>query len=89
LSTSSSKFAIEERRRQVASLLAKCKTETEIATILGVDQSTISDDVKALRLMSQRFVYDLAKSDLSVCYKECLDGIQEEKKKRRNELIVT
>jgi hypothetical protein len=74
---SSHKFAIEERRRHVASLLAKRKTQTEIAAIVGVDQSTISDDVKALRLMSQRFVYDLAKGDLGFLYKTCLDGIDE------------
>lgn len=74
---SSHKFAIEERRRRVASLLAKRKTQTEIAAIVGVDQSTISDDVKALRLMSQRFVYDLAKGDLGFLYKTCLDGIDE------------
>ena len=38
-------------------------TETEIAKRLGVDQSTISRDIKELKKMSQQFVYDLAKSD--------------------------
>src|ERR687892_255039 len=80
LSSSPHKFAIEERRRQVASLLAKHKTQTEIGRILGWDQTTISEDVKALRLMSQHFIYDLAKSDLGFCYKQCLDGIDEAKK---------
>ncbi len=74
------KFDIEERRRRVASLLAKCHTQTQIAKQLGVDQSTISDDIKALRLMSQRFIYDLAKSDLGFYYKQCIDGIEEAKK---------
>jgi hypothetical protein len=73
-------LAIEERRRRVASLLTKCKTQTEIARHIGVDQSTISDDVKALREMSQRFIYDLAKSDLGFYYKSCLDGLEEVKK---------
>ncbi len=77
---SAHKFAIEERRRQVASLLAKCKTQTEIAAEVGVDQSTISDDVKALRLMSQQFIYDLARTDLGFYYKQCLNGIDEAKK---------
>lgn len=36
-------------------------TETEIAEQLNVDQSTISRDVKALKEMSQQFVFDLAK----------------------------
>jgi hypothetical protein len=30
--------------------------------------------------MSQRFIYDLAKSDLGFMYKQCLDGIDEAKK---------
>ncbi|HYZ59354.1 MAG TPA: HTH domain-containing protein [Nitrososphaeraceae archaeon] len=57
-------FKIEERRRKVASMLAQSMTETKIAEQLQVDQSTISRDVKALREMSQQFVFDLAKSDL-------------------------
>jgi hypothetical protein len=83
LSTSShnnNKFAIEERRRHVASLLAKHKTQTEIGRLLGYDQTTISDDIKALKVMSQHFIYDLAKSDLGFYYKQCLDGIDEAKK---------
>jgi IS30 family transposase len=40
-------------------------TESEIAQELNVDQSTISRDVKALKQLSQQFVYDLAKSDLA------------------------
>jgi hypothetical protein len=42
-----------------------------------VNQSTISRDTKALKELSQRFVYDLAKSDLAYYYKQCLDGIEE------------
>ncbi|MGC2427424.1 MAG: hypothetical protein WA421_10335 [Nitrososphaeraceae archaeon] len=40
-------------------------TETEIAYELKVDQSTISGDIKILKLLSQRLVFDLAKSDLA------------------------
>jgi len=36
--------------------------EQEIADKLGVDRSTISRDIKALKLLSQRFVFDLVKS---------------------------
>src|SRR5919112_1237269 len=75
------KFKIEERRRKVASLLAQSMTETEIAQKLIVDQSTISRDVKALKQLSQQFVYDLAKSDLAYYYKQCLDGMEEVKRK--------
>ena len=58
-------FKIEDRRRMVATLLAQSMTETEIALELKVDQSTISRDIKALKRLSQRFVFDLAKSDLA------------------------
>jgi len=55
------KFHLEERRRQVATLLAQSMTEQEIADNLGVDRSTISRDIKVLKALSQRFVFDLAK----------------------------
>jgi DNA-binding transcriptional ArsR family regulator len=74
-------FRIEERRRKVASLLAQSMTEEEIAHDLNVDQSTISRDIKVLKQMSQQFVYDLAKSDLAYCYKQCINGIEEVKRK--------
>jgi IS30 family transposase len=73
-------FKIEERRRRVASLLAQSMTESEIAQQLNVDQSTISRDVKALKELSQQFVYELAKSDLAYYYKQSIDGIEEAKR---------
>jgi DNA-binding transcriptional ArsR family regulator len=75
------KFEIEERRRKVASLLAQSMTETEIAQELEVDQSTVSRDIKFLKELSQQFVYDLAKSDLAYYYKQCIDGIEEVRRK--------
>jgi hypothetical protein len=72
---------IEERRRKIASLLAQSLTESEIAQELNVDQSTISRDIKALKEQSQRFIYDLAKSDLAYYYKQCIDGIEQVKRK--------
>ena len=75
------KFNIEERRRQVASLLAQSMTEGEIAQKLNVDQSTISRDIKALKQMSQQFVFDLAKSDLAYHYQQCINGIEEVRRK--------
>jgi transposase len=73
-------FKIEDRRRKVSSLLAQSMTESEIAQMLGVDQSTISRDVKALKELSKQFVYDLAKSDLAYGYKQCIDGVEEVKR---------
>ncbi|HEY7081307.1 MAG TPA: HTH domain-containing protein [Nitrososphaeraceae archaeon] len=75
------KFHLEERRRQIASLLAQSMTEQEIADKLGVDRSTISRDIKVLKELSQRFVFDLAKSDLAYYYKQCIDGIEEVRRK--------
>lgn len=56
-------------------------TEIEIAQELKVDQSTISRDIKALKALSQRFVFDLVKSDLAYYYKQCIDRIEEVRRK--------
>lgn len=61
-------------------MLEQSMTESEIAQELSVDQSTISRDIKALKELSQQFVYDLAKSDLAYCYKQCIDGVEEVKR---------
>jgi IS30 family transposase len=55
--------------------------ESEIAQKLNVDQSTISRDIKALKQMSQQFVFDLAKSDLAYHYQQCINGIEEVRRK--------
>jgi DNA-binding NarL/FixJ family response regulator len=64
-SSSRARFNLDQRRRQVASLVAQSRTEDEIAHQLGVDQSTISRDIQALREESVNFVHNLAKSDLA------------------------
>src|SRR5207244_7277160 len=81
LHNNKNKLEIEERRRKVSSLIAQSMTETEIAQELGVDQSTISRDIKVLKDLSQKFVFDLAKSDLAYYYKQCIDGIEEVRRK--------
>jgi len=70
-------YYIEDRRREVAHMLAQGHSETEIAQILHVHVSTISRDVKVLKQLSQRFVFDLAKGDLTYYYKQCIDGMDE------------
>jgi hypothetical protein len=70
-------YYIEERRKEVAQMLAQGHSETDIAQILGVHVSTICRDVKVLKEMSQRFVFDLAKGDLTYYYKQCIDGMDE------------
>lgn len=74
------KFLIEDRRRQISKFLAQSLTELEIAEKLNVDQSTISRDIKALKDMSNRFIFDLAKSDLAFYYLNCINGIDAVKK---------
>jgi hypothetical protein len=76
---SKSKFIIEERRRLVAKLWAQSKTETEIAGELHCNVSTISTicrDIKFLKKLSQKFVFDLAK-DLGFYYKGCIDTMDQ------------
>jgi len=70
-------YYIEERRREVAKMLAQGHNETEIAQILYVHVSTICRDVKVLKQLSQRFVFNLAKGDLTYYYKQCIDGMDE------------
>jgi transcriptional antiterminator len=72
---------VELRRKKVASLLAMAATEEEIARELDVNQSTISRDIKHLKVKARDFVYDLAKSDLAYSYKLCIDGVEEVKRK--------
>ena len=62
-------------------MLAQSMTEQEIADKLGVDRTTISRDVTILKKMSQQFVYDLAHSDLAYYYKQCIDSVEEAKRK--------
>ena len=80
MTVNNSKYAIEERRRQVSLMLARSMTEQEIAQALNTSQSTISTDVKALKEMSTRFIFDLDKSDLSFFYKQRLDSLDQVKR---------
>jgi leucyl aminopeptidase len=66
---------VEARRKEVMTLLAKCVSEE-----LGCNQSTISRDIKALKVAAQSYVYDLAKSNLAYEYVKAIDGIKEVKK---------
>ncbi|HEU4822590.1 MAG TPA: hypothetical protein VFS97_04130 [Nitrososphaeraceae archaeon] len=76
-----SSLKTEGRRKKVSALLAQATTEEQIASALGVDQSTISRDIKVLKRQSQQFVYDLAKTDLCFYYKQSIEGIGEVKRK--------
>ena len=80
-SSRSNRFKLEQRRRQVASLIAQSRTEREIAQMLGVDQSTISRDIQALREESVHFVRELAKSDLAFQYYQSIRGVDEVKRR--------
>jgi IS30 family transposase len=70
-----------DRRKRITSLLAQARTEQELAAELGVTQATISRDIRHLKILSQQYIYDLAKSDLAFYYQQCIDGINEVKRK--------
>lgn len=76
LKKSAKQYQIEDRRRQVAIMFAQGISEVEIAAKLGVDNTTISKDIKALKLISQQFIYDITKSDFTYYYKQCLDMVK-------------
>ena len=69
-------YIAEERRRQVAIMVTQSYTEVEIAAKLGVDNTTFSKDIKALKLISQQFIYDITKSDFTYYYKQCLETVK-------------
>lgn len=66
-------ISMEERRRQVAQLMQRSLTETEIAKQLKI--STVCRDVQALKQVANQFVYDLAKQDLAYFYKDIIDDL--------------
>ena len=76
LKKSAKQYQIEDRRRQVAIMVAQGISEVEITAKLGVDNTTISKDIKALKLISQQFIYDITKSDFTYYYKQCLDMVK-------------
>lgn len=76
LKKTAKQYEIEERRRQVIIMIAQGMSEVEIASKLGVDNTTISKDIKALKLISQQFIYDITKSDFTYYYKQCLDAVK-------------
>jgi transposase len=76
LSVEMDNFKIEERRRKVRSLLAEGNTEVDIAKLLGVGQATISRDITALKEDSRNYIYDLAKTDLTYSYQQCIGEIE-------------
>jgi DNA-binding CsgD family transcriptional regulator len=80
-SSRSTRFKLEQRRRQVASLVAQSRTEEEIAQTLGVDQSTVSRDIQAIREESIHFVHDLAKFDLAFQFHQSIRGVDEVKRR--------
>jgi hypothetical protein len=69
-------YELRERRKQVAIMAAQGMTEIEIGQKLGVDNTTISKDIKELKLISQQFVYDITKSDFTYYYYQNLELVK-------------
>jgi hypothetical protein len=72
LKKSVKQYQIEDRRRQVAIMVAQGISEIEIVAKLG----EISKGIKALKLISQQFIYDITKSGFTYYYKQCLDMVK-------------
>jgi len=70
-----------DRRKKITSLLAQARTEQELAAELGVTQATVNRDIRYLKILSQEYIYELAKSDLAFYYQQCIEGINEVKRK--------
>src|SRR5215211_1546358 len=69
-------MTIEQRRKKVQEMLVMCMKEDDIAKELGVGQTTISRDVRALKAAAQKWVYELAKSDLAYEYRKSIASIE-------------
>jgi IS30 family transposase len=67
-------YEINKRRRQIRLMLSHGVTEQELADKLGIDQSTISRDIKAINQMYQD---QAEKHDMDYYYGQCSDKIQE------------
>jgi transaldolase len=64
------------------SMLAKNNsslTQAQIAAEIGCDQSTVSDDIKVLKQMSQRWLFDLAKEEICYYFNQSIDSIEQAK----------
>src|SRR5215211_5270999 len=69
-------MTIEQRRKKVQEMLVMCMKEDDIAKELGVGQTTISRDVRALKARAQKWVYELAKSELAYEYRKSIASIE-------------
>jgi IS30 family transposase len=76
LKQTAKQYEIEDRRKQISIMIAQGMTEIAIAKKLGVDNSTISKDIKAMKLASEQFAYDMAKSDYTYYYLQNLDVVR-------------
>ena len=72
-----SKYIITERRQKVHIMLSQGLNETEIATQLNVNQSTICRDVKSIKKHSQDILQVIEREVLPYEYSNCLQGLQE------------
>jgi hypothetical protein len=65
-------------------LLAQGYNQTQIATELQFDKSTISDDVKVLREESKERIRSHLEERLPLAYDTCLDALMDRYIKREN-----
>src|SRR5262245_39157018 len=68
---------IMERREKILFLKAKGKNDTEIANELGVKRLTVNRDMHYINKMTNKGLFDQAKSTIPTLYINCLDGLNE------------
>lgn len=68
-------ISMEARRRLVGELLQQNLAEVEIAARVGVDVSTVSRDISALKTNAMEWVYSLAKDSLAHMYKQTFEDL--------------
>jgi DNA-binding transcriptional regulator LsrR (DeoR family) len=69
-------FELEVRRSKVIGLISRGLTQTEIGQKLGVNQSTISDDLRYIRQQANRNIVEVT-DNLSFEYLRCLASSDE------------
>ena len=68
---------ILERRKKVLILRAKGLTQEEIEKALGVDQVTVSRDLKVLKDEAKKSLDELARDMFVLQYQQCITGIEQ------------
>src|SRR5919108_5077052 len=71
----------QNRQAKVLGLHSKGMTQAEIASVLDVDQSTISRDLKHIKEESRKYIEQYVTKDIPFEFNRCLAGLDQITKK--------